>query len=124
MTQLNNGQPGTESSAQPVGMDAALRFEGEEPSISQRGAGRREEYPDIQNSPGGKAEGLPARFWLAGWGLVVLVLVATFGLGGSEMAFPTTVSRTEVKTDNGGTLVLEKRCARRSAAPSTTRSTG
>ena len=51
---------------------------------------------------------MPAKFWLACWGLVVVVLIASFGLFGPEMAFPTTVSRTEVETENGGTLVLEK----------------
>ena len=51
---------------------------------------------------------MPTRFWLAGWGLVIVVLLATIGLWGPEMDFPTTVSRTEVKTENGGTLVLEK----------------
>jgi len=51
---------------------------------------------------------LPAKFWLACWGLVIVVLIASFGIFGPEMAFPTTVSRTEVETENGGTLVLEK----------------
>ena len=107
MTQFDSAPIGTEPAAQPVGMDAALKIEGEALPLSQRGHGRREEPPDLTEMPRRKTA-LPAKFWLACWGLVVVVLIASFGLFGPEMAFPTTVSRTEVETENGGTLVLEK----------------
>ena len=108
MTQIENRQSHTEQPAGPVGMDAALKIKGEEPGLPLRGAGRKEEPPDLAHSPNSKAAALPTSFWLAGWGLVIVVLLTTLTLWDSEMDFPTTVSRTEVKTENGGTLILEK----------------
>ena len=108
MTQLQNTRSHSEQPARPVGMDAALIIEGEEHQLPLRGTGRKEDPPDLQESPRSGTAALPTRFWLAGWGLVIVVLLATIGLWGPEMDFPTTVSRTEVKTENGGTLVLEK----------------
>ena len=107
MAKIDNVQAGSVSPGQPVGMDDAMRNEGEDLPLSQRGAARREGPPDLAHSPSSKAA-LPTRFWLAGWGLVFVVLLASFGIWGTEMEFPTTISRTEVKTDNGGTLILEK----------------
>ncbi len=107
MTQFESAPIGAEPAGQPVGMDAALKIEGEALPLSQRGAGRREEPPDLTEMPR-KKTALPVKFWLACWGLVVVVLIASFGIFGPEMPFPTTVSRTEVETENGGTLVLEK----------------
>ncbi len=107
MTQFESAPIGAEPAGQPVGMDAALKIEGEAFPLSQRGAGRREEPPDLTEMPR-KKTALPVKFWLACWGLVVVVLIASFGIFGPEMPFPTTVSRTEVETENGGTLVLEK----------------
>ncbi len=107
MTQFDSGPVGTETAGQPVGMDAALKIAGDEPPLSQRGAGRREEPPDLTEAPSRKTA-LPAKFWLVCWVLVLVVLIASIGIFGPEMSFPTTVSRTEVETENGGTLVLEK----------------
>ena len=51
---------------------------------------------------------LPARrVWVAG-AAVVAALVASLLVWGPEMDFPTTVSRSEVKTSSGGFIVLEK----------------
>ena len=108
MTQVQNTRSHTEQPARPVGMDAVLKIEGEEPQLPLRGAGRKEEPPDLHHAPSSKAAARSTKFWLAGWGLVFVVLLITFGVWGPEMAFPTTISRTEVKTDNGGTLILEK----------------
>ncbi|MCY3897544.1 MAG: ABC transporter permease subunit [Caldilineaceae bacterium] len=107
MTQINSPQTGAEQPARPVGMDAILRIEGMEPDLPPRGAGRREMPPEDAQAPRSKTA-LPTHYWLIAWGLVIVVLLVSFGLGGAEMEFPTTVSRTEVETDNGGTLVLEK----------------
>ena len=74
---------------------------------SQTGAGRREMPPEEAQAPRSKTA-LPPHFWLIAWGLVIVVLIASHGVWGPEMEFPTTVSRSEVETDNGGTLVLEK----------------
>ncbi|MDE0632646.1 MAG: ABC transporter permease subunit [Caldilineaceae bacterium] len=108
MSQISRPQTGVEPSVKPVGMDAILRIEGLETDLPPRGAGRREMPPEESHVPRSKAAGLPRYFWLGAWGLVLVVLIASFGIGGPEMEFPTTVSRTEVETDNGGTLVLEK----------------
>ena len=107
MTQINSSQTGAEQPARPVGMDAILRIEGVEPDLPARGAGRREMPPEDAQAPRSKTA-LPTHFWLVAWGLVIVVLIASYGVWGPEMEFPTTVSRTEVETDNGGTLVLEK----------------
>ena len=108
MSQIESPQAGTEPPAKPVGMDAMLRIEGVDSSLPTRGAGRRDMPPEESHAPRGKAAALPSFFWLAAWGLVIVVLIASYGLWGTEMAFPTTVSRTEVETDSGGTLVLEE----------------
>ena len=107
MTQINSSQTGAEQPARPVGMDAILRIEGVEPDLPARGAGRREMPPEEAQAPRSKTA-LPTHFWLVAWGLVIVVLIASYAVWGPEMEFPTTVSRTEVETDNGGTLVLEK----------------
>ena len=107
MSQIGSSQAGTEPPRKPVGMDAILRIEGLDSSLPARGAGRRDMPPEESHAPPSK-EALPRYFWLVSWGLVIVVLLASFGLWGSEMEFPTTISRTEVETDNGGTLVLEK----------------
>ena len=107
MAQVDSPASGTEQPARsPTGMDAS-RIEDSDPSLPQRGAGIREVQPDLSQSPGSKAATLPTYFWLVGLALVIAVWLTTFGLWGTEMEFPTTVSSTEVKTDNGGTLVLE-----------------
>ena len=108
MSHVQNTPSHTEQPARPEGKDATFKIVGEEPKLPLRGAGRKEELPDLPDSPRGGTAALPTRFWLVGWGLVIVVWLATFGLWGPEMDFPTTVSRTEVKTENGGTLVLEK----------------
>ena len=108
MSHVKNTPSHTEQPARPEGLDATFKIVGEEPKLPLRGAGRKEEAHDHQDSPRGGTAALPTRFWLVGWGLVIVVWLATFGLWGPEMDFPTTVSRTEVKTENGGTLVLEK----------------
>ena len=108
MAQVDSPASGTEQPARsPTGM-AASRIEDSDPSLPQRGAGIKEVQPDLSQSPGSKAATLPTSFWLVGLALVIAVWLTTFGLWGPEMEFPTTVSSTEVKTDNGGTLVLEK----------------
>ena len=108
MAQVDSPASGTEHPARsPTGMDAS-RIEDSDPSLPQRGAGIKEVQPDLSQSPGSKAATLPTSFWLVGLALVIAVWLTTFGLWGTEMEFPTTVSTTEVKTDNGGTLVLEK----------------
>ena len=108
MAQVDSPASGTEQPARPpAGMDA-IRIEDSDPSLSQRGAGRKEVPPDVSQSPGSKAATLPSTFWLVGLALVIAVLLASFIFWGAEMEFPTTVSRTEVETDNGGTLVLER----------------
>ena len=108
MAQVDSPASGTEQPARsPTGMDAS-RIEDSDPSLLQRGAGIKEVQPDLSQSPGSKAATLPTSFWLVGLALVIAVWLTTFGLWGTEMEFPTTVSSTEVKTDNGGTLVLEK----------------
>ena len=108
MAQVDSPASGTEQPARsPTGM-AASRIEDSDPSLPQRGAGIKEVQPDLSQSPGSKAATLPTSFWLVGLALVIAVWLTTFGLWGTEMEFPTTVSTTEVKTDNGGTLVLEK----------------
>ena len=107
MTQIESSQAGAEPPAKPVGMDAILRIEGLDSSLPARGAGRRDMPPEESHAPRSQAA-LPPYFWLVSWGLVIVVLLASFGIWGAEMEFPTTVSRTEVETDNGGTLVLEK----------------
>ena len=108
MAQVDSPASGTEQPARsPTGMDAS-RIEDSDPSLPQRGAGIKEVQPDLSQSPGSKAATLPTSFWLVGLALVIAVWLTTFGLWGTEMEFPTTVSSTEVKTDNGGTLVLEK----------------
>ena len=108
MAQVDSPASGTEQPARPpTGMDAS-RIEDSDPSLPLRGAGSKEAPPDLSQSPGSKAATLPTSFWLVGLALVIAVWLTTFGLWGTEMEFPTTVSSTEVKTDNGGTLVLEK----------------
>ena len=108
MAQVDSPASGTEQPARsPTGMDAS-RIEDSDPSLPLRGAGIKEVQPDLSQSPGSKAATLPTSFWLVGLALVIAVWLTTFGLWGTEMEFPTTVSSTEVKTDNGGTLVLEK----------------
>ena len=108
MAQVDSPASGTEQPARsPTRMDAS-RIEDSDPSLPLRGAGIKEVQPNLSQSPGSKAATLPTSFWLVGWALVIAVWLTTFGLWGPEMEFPTTVSSTEVKTDNGGTLVLEK----------------
>ena len=108
MAQVDSPASGTEQPARsPTGRDAS-RIEDSDPSLPLRGAGIKEVQPDLSQSPGSKAATLPTSFWLVGLALVIAVWLTTFGLWGTEMEFPTTVSSTEVKTDNGGTLVLEK----------------
>ena len=108
MSQINSPQTGAEPPGRPVGMDAILRIEGMEVDLPPRGAGRRDMLPEESQMPRSQAGELPRYFWPVAWGLVLVVLLASFGIWGPEMEFPTTVSRTEVETDNGGTLVLEK----------------
>ena len=50
----------------------------------------------------------PLYLWLAGLTVVLLVLLASLMIWGPEMEFPTTVSRSEVETSNGGTVTLER----------------
>ena len=108
MAQVDSPASGTEQPAKPpAGMDE-IRIEDSDPSLPLRGAGGKEVQPDLSQSAGSKADTLPTSFWLVGLALVIAVWLTTFGLWGPEMEFPTTVSSTEVKTDNGGTLVLEK----------------
>lgn len=107
MSQINSPHTGAEQPARRVGMDAILRIEGTEPDLPPRGAGRKEMPPEEAHLPPSKAA-LPSYYWLIAWGLVIVVLIVSIGVWGTEMEFPTTVSRTEVETDNGGTLVLEK----------------
>ena len=74
-------------------MDAILRIEGMEPDLPPRGAGRREMPPEDAQAPRSKTA-LPTYYWLIAWGLVIVVLIVSFGLGGAgTMEFPTTVSR-------------------------------
>lgn len=89
----------------PVGMDA-IRIENIEPTLSPRGAGRKD-YEVVLLHPA-KTNSLPASFWLISWGVFLAVLLITFSFWGSDMGFPTTVSQTEVETSNGGTLILKK----------------
>ncbi|MDE2903746.1 MAG: ABC transporter permease subunit [Chloroflexota bacterium] len=46
--------------------------------------------------------------WLAGLGLVGLVLFVSLLLWGTEMGFPTTVSSSEIPTADGGSITLER----------------
>ncbi len=46
--------------------------------------------------------------WLAGLIVVVIVLLASLLIWGPEMEFPTTVSRSEVKTSRGGVMTLDR----------------
>ena len=46
--------------------------------------------------------------WLAGLAVVVIVLLASLLLWGTELEFPTTVSRSAVQTSGGNTITLEK----------------
>ena len=46
--------------------------------------------------------------WLAGLAAVVIVLLVSLLLWGTEMVFPTTVSRSQVQTSGGGTVTLER----------------
>ena len=46
--------------------------------------------------------------WLAGLGLILVVLVASLVMWGPGMEFPTTVSTSEVSTDGGGSVTLTK----------------
>jgi len=46
--------------------------------------------------------------WLAGLGLVGLVLIVSLLLWGTEMGFPTTVSSSEIPTADGGSITLER----------------
>ena len=71
-----------------------------------REAGRKIEPPESPASQPSSIGTLPL-FWLAGWTVVIVVLLTSVGIWGPGMEFPTTVSRTEVKTENGGTLILE-----------------
>ena len=71
-----------------------------------REAGRKIELPESPASQPSSIGALPL-FWLAGWTVVIVVLLTSVGIWGPGMEFPTTVSRTEVKTENGGTLILE-----------------
>ena len=108
MAQVDSPAPGTVQPARPpTGMDE-IRIEDSDPSLPLRGAGGKEAPPDLSQSPGSKGATLPTSFWLVGLALVIAVWLTTLGVWGPEMEFPTTVSSTEVKTDNGGTLVLEK----------------
>ena len=70
------------------------------------GAVRKIEPPESPASQPSSIGTLPL-FWLAGWTVVIVVLLTSVGIWGPGMEFPTTVSRTEVKTENGGTLILE-----------------
>ena len=108
MAQVDSPASGTEQPARPPAGMEEIRSENSEPSLPLRGAGSNEAPPDLSQSPGSKGDTLPTSFWLVGLALVIAVLLASFGFWGPEMEFPTTVSRTEVETDNGGTLVLEK----------------
>ena len=47
-------------------------------------------------------------FWLLGMGLVVIVLLACLLMFGSNMEYPTTVSRSEVATTGGNTIQIER----------------
>ena len=46
--------------------------------------------------------------WLGGVGAVLVVLVVSLVVWGTEMGFPTTVSSSTVQTSGGGTVTLEK----------------
>lgn len=46
--------------------------------------------------------------WLVGLAVVVVVLLVSLLLWGTEMAFPTTVSSSEVPTTGGGSITLER----------------
>ena len=47
-------------------------------------------------------------FWLLGFGLVVIVFLACLLMFGSNMEYPTTVSRSEVATTGGNTIEIER----------------
>ena len=66
MTQFDSGPVGTEPAGQAVGMDAALKIEGDELPLSQRGAGRREEPPDLSKMPSRRPPCRPNSGWPAG----------------------------------------------------------
>ena len=75
-------------------------------NLPLRGGGRTIEPPESTASQPSSIGTLPL-FWLAGWTAVIVVLLTSVGIWGPEMEFPTTVARTEVKTENGGTMILE-----------------
>ena len=75
-------------------------------NLPLHGGGRTIEPPESTASQPSSIGTLPL-FWLAGWTAVIVVLLTSVGIWGPEMEFPTTVSRTEVKTENGGTMILE-----------------
>ncbi len=50
----------------------------------------------------------PLYLWLTGLTVVVVVLLISLAIWGPEMDFPTTVSRSTIETDNGGTITLQK----------------
>ena len=64
-----------------------------------------EARPESQVSPGA----LLYRYrWLAGAAVIGIVLVVSLMAWGPEMDFPTTVSRTQVPTEGGNSITLEK----------------
>lgn len=50
----------------------------------------------------------PLYRWAIGFAAIVVLLLVCLSVWGSEMEFPTTVSTTEVPTDDGGSITLKK----------------
>ncbi len=84
-----------------VGMDAMPESSKQISSLSIRGAGRIE-VPEERQVP------RRLKSVVVGWAIVLVVSVLAISVWGSDMDFPTTVSRTEIKTDDGGSVFLEK----------------
>ena len=108
MAEIDSAPAGADAPVRPVGMDASLGSGDGNGTTSARGAGRKDDPAEQTLAAPGSGAALPSRYWLIGWGAVFVVLIASIALWGPDMGFPTTVSRTEVKTDSGGTLTLEK----------------
>ena len=69
---------------------------------------------NLQASSGERTQGAPTNgvpriyYWLIGIGLVLIVMLACLLLFGSNMEYPTAVSRSEVATTGGNTITIEK----------------
>ena len=103
---VDSGPVGTEPAAQPVGMDAVLKIEGKRSLSRNAGTAGEMSRPTSPNCRAERPRCRPGLACLLGAGCrrigrLIRHLRPRDGL-------PTTVSRTEVETENGGTLVLEK----------------